>query len=61
LDAESLDRELAAYWVKKGDSDTAKAHLDNELDDYWKNEATNASANEVPLLKNAIASPTYTM
>lgn len=37
-DVESLDRELASYWIKKGDTENAKAHLDFELDDYWKKE-----------------------
>lgn len=35
---EQLDKELAQYFIRSGDTETAKAHLDCELDDYWKKE-----------------------
>lgn len=49
-DAEALDRDLANYWIKKGDTENAKAHLDVELDDYWRKEAKTHKLDEQVLI-----------
>jgi len=36
MDADSLDKDLAKYWIKNGDGDKCKDNLDCELDDYMK-------------------------
>lgn len=36
-DCDALDKDLDKYWIKKGETGTVQSHLDNEMDDYWKN------------------------
>jgi hypothetical protein len=41
---------MANYWIKKGDTENAKAHLDIELDDYWKKETKTHKLDEQVLI-----------
>lgn len=36
LNADQLDKELDAYWIKGGDTEKAKSNLDQELAEYMK-------------------------
>ncbi len=36
LNADDLDKELDAYWIKGGDTEKAKSNLDQELAEYMK-------------------------
>jgi hypothetical protein len=39
-----LNRELEKYWMKKGDKEAVKTHLDDELSAYMKKSDTTAES-----------------